>query len=257
MALEKYRVFFKYDAHYYTKSVEIIGDFNQWQSGKTILRDDDGDNSWDCYIELPSGKYEYKFLIDGVDYRLDPNNILKVNKDGIENSLLLVGEAKFTQDVLHNQSDIDVFSDNTIYIRAAFNSKKFSNAVLILVINDIPKALQGYPLYWDENYSYYIFKLQNGFTIDGFFYYFDLEKTDTVHSFFGSNGNTESEWEVESLEFTKSGKSQLKTPDWVKDAIFYQIFPDRFNNGDKNSDPPGISPPEKLPKSDTFYGGDY
>jgi len=31
-----------------------------------------------------------------------------------------------------------------------------------------------------------------------------------------------------------------KTPDhpqWVKEAVFYQIFPDRFNNGDPNNDP--------------------
>ena len=26
-------------------------------------------------------------------------------------------------------------------------------------------------------------------------------------------------------------------PDWCKDAIWYQIFPERFNNGDKTNDP--------------------
>ena len=26
-------------------------------------------------------------------------------------------------------------------------------------------------------------------------------------------------------------------PDWSKDAIWYQIFPERFNNGDKANDP--------------------
>jgi len=26
-------------------------------------------------------------------------------------------------------------------------------------------------------------------------------------------------------------------PDWAKDAVWYQIFPERFNNGDKNNDP--------------------
>jgi glycosidase len=30
-----------------------------------------------------------------------------------------------------------------------------------------------------------------------------------------------------------------KTPDWVKNAIFYQIFPDRFRNGDPANDPLG------------------
>ncbi|MBI9071467.1 MAG: alpha-glucosidase C-terminal domain-containing protein [Melioribacteraceae bacterium] len=27
------------------------------------------------------------------------------------------------------------------------------------------------------------------------------------------------------------------SPEWVKSAVFYQIFPERFNNGDKNNDP--------------------
>ncbi len=33
----------------------------------------------------------------------------------------------------------------------------------------------------------------------------------------------------------------FKTPDWVKDAVFYQIFPDRFNNGDPGNDKPADS----------------
>ena len=27
-----------------------------------------------------------------------------------------------------------------------------------------------------------------------------------------------------------------KTPDWMKEAVVYQIFPDRFNNGDTSND---------------------
>ena len=30
---------------------------------------------------------------------------------------------------------------------------------------------------------------------------------------------------------------EIQTPDWVKDAVFYQIFPDRFWNGDPGNDP--------------------
>ncbi|MDX1702163.1 MAG: alpha-amylase family glycosyl hydrolase, partial [Melioribacteraceae bacterium] len=28
-----------------------------------------------------------------------------------------------------------------------------------------------------------------------------------------------------------------RVPDWAKDAVWYQIFPERFNNGDTNNDP--------------------
>ncbi len=45
-------------------------------------------------------------------------------------------------------------------------------------------------------------------------------------------------------------------PEWVKDAIFYQIFPERFFNGDKSNDPENITKWGSLPESHSFYGGD-
>lgn len=49
----------------------------------------------------------------------------------------------------------------------------------------------------------------------------------------------------------------LKIPDWVKDAVFYQIFPERFKNGDTRNDPPGTVPWGTPPQNDRFFmGGD-
>ncbi|MCJ8011970.1 alpha-glycosidase [Paenibacillus sp. KQZ6P-2] len=48
----------------------------------------------------------------------------------------------------------------------------------------------------------------------------------------------------------------LKTPEWVKDAVFYQIFPERFANGDPLSDPKGVLPWGGTPERDNFFGGD-
>jgi alpha-glucosidase len=36
-----------------------------------------------------------------------------------------------------------------------------------------------------------------------------------------------------------TNNTTFKTPDWVKNAVFYQIFPDRFRNGDSTNDPVG------------------
>ncbi|OAB45367.1 alpha-glycosidase [Paenibacillus glacialis] len=48
----------------------------------------------------------------------------------------------------------------------------------------------------------------------------------------------------------------FKTPDWVKDAVFYQIFPERFANGDPSINPPGTLPWGGTPQRDNFFGGD-
>ncbi len=46
------------------------------------------------------------------------------------------------------------------------------------------------------------------------------------------------------------------TPGWVRDAVFYQIFPDRFCDGDHATDPPGTQPWGELPTRYSFSGGD-
>lgn len=48
----------------------------------------------------------------------------------------------------------------------------------------------------------------------------------------------------------------MKPPEWVKDAIFYQIFPDRFYNGDLTNDPENIVEWEEKPTHNNFFGGD-
>lgn len=46
------------------------------------------------------------------------------------------------------------------------------------------------------------------------------------------------------------------TPEWVRHAVFYQIFPDRFANGDASNDPENAQPWGSLPSFDNFTGGD-
>lgn len=48
----------------------------------------------------------------------------------------------------------------------------------------------------------------------------------------------------------------MSVPEWVKDAIFYQIFPDRFANGDPDNDPPNVARWGATPTVWGFQGGD-
>ena len=48
----------------------------------------------------------------------------------------------------------------------------------------------------------------------------------------------------------------LVIPDWVKDAVFYQIFPERFQNGDVGNDPVGTEPWGSKPTIEGMQGGD-
>ncbi len=48
----------------------------------------------------------------------------------------------------------------------------------------------------------------------------------------------------------------MSVPYWVEDAVFYQIFPDRFANGDPSNDLPGMESWESPPTAHGFQGGD-
>ncbi|WP_083676075.1 glycoside hydrolase family 13 protein [Paenibacillus sp. FSL H8-0548] len=48
----------------------------------------------------------------------------------------------------------------------------------------------------------------------------------------------------------------FEPPAWVKDAVFYQIFPERFANGDPSLNPANMLPWGGEPTPQNFFGGD-
>ena len=48
----------------------------------------------------------------------------------------------------------------------------------------------------------------------------------------------------------------IVTPEWVKDAVFYQIFPDRFARSGRPDMPGPLEPWDSAPTSHGFKGGD-
>jgi cyclomaltodextrinase len=48
----------------------------------------------------------------------------------------------------------------------------------------------------------------------------------------------------------------MVTPDWVKDAVFYQIFPDRFARSERIAKPSNLEPWDSPPTVFGFKGGD-
>ncbi|SRR5581483_2987051 len=65
------------------KSVELMCEFNGWK-GVAMTKGDDG--VWSTKVTLSPGTYAYKFLVDGKDWKLDPDNSNKKSVDNVENS---------------------------------------------------------------------------------------------------------------------------------------------------------------------------
>jgi len=54
------------------KEVILMGDFNNWNPKKHLMKQD-GNGVWNKAVILPPGSYEYKFLVDG-QWKEDPRN---------------------------------------------------------------------------------------------------------------------------------------------------------------------------------------
>lgn len=71
--------------------VNVAGDFNNWSTQSDPMVDKNGDGEWTLFYSLPPGRYEYKFIVNGVTWIPDPRNGHTV-PDGFEgrNSLLVI-----------------------------------------------------------------------------------------------------------------------------------------------------------------------
>jgi hypothetical protein len=77
------------------RSVHVVGSFNDWRTGTIPLEDRDHDGVWRAAVVLPTGTYEYMFVVD--DERWVPDHMMDrlVTDDfGRENSILIVRAAR-------------------------------------------------------------------------------------------------------------------------------------------------------------------
>lgn len=52
--------------------VELLGTFNHWKMGDIVLDGPDASGHWTATVELPEGRHEYIFLVDGERWMADP-----------------------------------------------------------------------------------------------------------------------------------------------------------------------------------------
>jgi hypothetical protein len=72
--------------------VNLVGDFNGWDTAATPLRPVGAAGVWSVEVPLTPGRHEYAFLIDGREWRPDPATPRAAADDyGSPNSVIIVG----------------------------------------------------------------------------------------------------------------------------------------------------------------------
>jgi hypothetical protein len=71
------------------QSVELLGDFTGWRTGAIQLAGPDATGHWTANVELPPGRHEYIFLVDGREWQTDPRaEIRRSDGFGRENAIV-------------------------------------------------------------------------------------------------------------------------------------------------------------------------
>lgn len=89
-------------------------------------------------------------------------------------------------------------------------------------------------------------------------YYFEVKSGDTMN-FLGENScdyTCRDPEEIVPFCYSWDPGEVFITPEWVREAVFYQIFPERFCNGNPLNDPENTVPWDSCPSPVNFFGGD-
>mgnify|MGYP000430173719 FL=1 len=232
--------------------VEIAGNFNSWKPDTEPIYHFEGTN-YEVTLASPEGVYEYKYLIDGKWYPENRNSKLVIGENGALFAQGDLGTGKFVYEAIDKNTNLKAIVhkyDSLQYFNKLSDSEyEFK---IRTQMNDVERAYISIVLHEEDNYEM-IYELEryqdktNGFDyferIINFgkeakklLYYFILEDNGTRAYF---NGTTLSYSKPKRLVVNTTSKDiQLfNVPNWAKEAIWYNIFPDRFYNGNHYNDP--------------------
>ena len=252
---------FSYYSNVPVKSVSVAGTFNSWnKDANPMVAESDG-HTWKTRIRLPVGRHFYKFVLNGTDWIVDPKAAKNVEDGGGNtNSLLILmpsdyfapavaGDGKIATSAIRHIQQVPFMNWDRGKLRLTLRVRPDDLSSVSVRVNRV--ALKMKEVSRDETYALYSaevpWNLKN--PVDYKFELVDGERKIEV----GANGIS-----LHASEFKLSPTSfrPFETPGWVEKTVFYQIFPDRFENGDPTNDVPGTLKWSDKPTYYNRFGGD-
>lgn len=248
---------FTYVADAPLKSVSVAGTFNNWdKNARPMTLGPDG-RTWTTSLSLPYGKLQYKFVLDGDRWIVDPRGKTISDGNGNENSELLVlptdysapalpRDGRITSSALAHTSGLpDANVDRgrlTLRLRVRPN-----DVAAVEVRPDGQTATRMHRVAGDDVYETYVATIPAG----KMRYRFALNDGQKWRNYGadGLDGNT-------AFSFDPATAKRIVVPSWPEGGVVYQIFPDRFANGDKRNDRPDTVAWDAKPTYGSRLGGD-
>lgn len=268
----RYRVTFKHTPVIAAKSVALAGSFNGWDPKKTPMKEV-GAGTYAVTLELKKGRYTYKFVLNGDVWQHDGDNP-KTEPDGKSglNSVLELGSGEPSApgkegdgkvdagELLHDPSSIVDCSAVDGGRRLVLRMQTLANDVQEVLVDATPRP-EAAP---DKSDADGLVPLRRIATVSGHDVwearlYFAKGTANVRYQFLVKDGDAKVGFGKKGAAKAARGKeagrwdvamataARFETPEWTRDAVFYQIFVDRFLNGDKSNDPKKPPRPEGKP----------
>ena len=232
--------------------VEIAGNFNGWKPDTEPIYHFEGTN-YEVTLASPEGVYEYKYLIDGKWYPENRNRKLIIGENGALFAQGDLGTGKFVYEAIDKNTNLKAIVhkyDSLQYFNKLSDSEyEFK---IRTQMNDVERAYISIVLHEEDNYEmlYELERYQD--KTNGFDYFeriinFGKEATKLLYYFILEDNGSRAYFNGTTLSYSKPKRLVVNTtskdiqlfnvPNWAKEAIWYNIFPDRFYNGNHYNDP--------------------
>ncbi len=233
------------------ENVFLAGTFNDWKENKTRMTDQDGDGTYQVTLLLPPGKYQYKFVVDGKWTTDQSAEEFADDGFGGKNSVINV-DASYEEVKIEKgdgdmmRSDIPLRLDYSMVNplsekKIAFSTRSHIDDVeeveVLYSVNGGDTRSAGMKQEEsDKVFQYYRTVLDIPYTSE---VSFSFRYTDGGNHFYARPGGIREEKpeREDMFVYSRDVLEPFFTPDWAKNGVLYQIFPERFRNGDESNDP--------------------
>ncbi len=236
------------------KSVAVAGTFNGWNKNANTLKADADGRTWRLTVPLSYGKYLYKFVLDDAEWIVDP--AAKNQEDdgeGHRNSVLLIAppdyeipaspnDGKTAYSALLHESRVPFLNYDRGKLIVSLRARPSDLRQITLVAQGRRYAMNQVKS--DDLYAVYQAEIATN-PLHDLAYHFELQ-----------DGPKKILWGAKPFQFIAKSFKPYHVPSWVEKTVFYQIFPDRFANGDKTNDPQNVQAWDSAPNGFSRFGGD-
>jgi len=240
----RYQVTFRWQPPQGLSAPGVAGDFNGWSREANPMSGPGSDGFYTATLILDEGRYEYKFVAGSDGWFMDTLNPDLSGAGGYGNNVLRLGiYARLASFDAGERGDGEIFEEAVLHDQRQFTYfDPYSESNILLRVRTLRNDVEGVRLHLlrdghqlsthdmdfaaaDESFDFWERSVYLPATAGADSYRFTV-----------LDGETELVLD-EGFALDRSIAREFTTPDWARDAIWYQIMIDRFRDGDPANNP--------------------